>query len=1580
MTTTDQPGAPRRKRRLGRVLGIGAAVVLVLLIAAVVLAPTIGSALAPRLIEGAVNPDIKGSVKVAEASIGWTTGLEVGPVEVYDPEGRLAASLRVVAPVTLWQAVSGRYWSAVSLDLGTIVASGSLDLRQYNDGTTSLDRAFAPKSPSGHSGAKAGKGSGSGGDGAGGTMPSIKAALKVERLDVSVRNEKNNFAGEIGLKPLKGEATVDADLSAPGGGVVKVHADFTGDAVATGPGASQAQAAPMTLKLDADVKQTGAGGWTADGIDHADIKVALSHAPVAIADALASLGGALVQAVGETADLNIDVAGNGEKMDAAVRVASSGLNADAHLAVTDGVLSAAPDKPSTIALGSTAFLESLPQSREAVAGAAGQVKLTEAPSVQITLEHLKVPLSAGGGTTASTGGNPAQFDFRGANLGLRVKVSGMSGRVLMPAAATGPQASSPGANAGTGDWKPFAVEPIELAVNIEDLAKPIAISTGTRATLDGEPAGDVNLTINAAGLLDNQGHLRALSGGKAGLADRAEASVRVAGMSTALLQPVVAGAGLPLQLAQDVGPRLDMSLSAKADVAGVTGADALGAGLESLPPLDVTGQIGSANIKGDVAARLEHAVLTTPGQGVRLTINSASPLAQRIVAASREGAVKAAAADTSIAPPPEVIITGTGKVEITAQDVGVSLKDTSPAAILGKGKGNFGFTLNDLNVAVDMGGNKSPVHINRCTLAAALGTAAYPKLTVDGALSYENRPFTVTGGYEFNKFDKGLPGGGPAAQLVAFKPVGTVEIKGLPRALLGVVPSLAAYAGEGGTGEDHLAAAVRDAIGPSADIAVKMIQAPADKGGGEYLAAIVNTAADGAHADVWLRITESLAEIASVNAYIQPRPEWVNPLLASMSAPAEAGAAAAAPMRLGAPAKLSLVVDKPAKIPLSTGPDGSIAPDWAKADDLKARIGVSGELIVENVPIGGGGVDEQGRPVAIRTASLALANVGGEIVAPLSGIPADARAGKRASATLAAAAFDRSSGNATLGRLDLRAAADMNGSSPDATVRLMDVNTAALGSLIGRRDLAVGALGDTATATLEVKPGGQGGALAIDARLTSPRVSGAAISLAKDDAHLWLTKPSTITWEPNLQLLNKLLAAPATPAAGGKAAAGQGASFTIDRSQPVTINMSKLALASGGGGGGSGPVVGPLKPGVFEMDVGLRVPSLALGIPSPDAGKPPTSLSLNDVNITATSALAAAGADKPNPIAIEVAFADAGGGGGGNGGGGGGSAGKLNTAKVRIANPGDANGVVNSANFRFNGDVDVSAFPSAIVDDLANQGGLLAELLGPTVSLQATARNLSMNGDDATGKLTADITSPRATAKLQGRLRKGEFVQNGPVSIELREIRTQLVQELAGGLPLVQSLEKTDKDKPALITAEKLTLPIDNDLAKLNGKVTIDLGVARFTTNNLIGKIVKGLGGRSAGTLGRKIEPFVVNMDHGVVKYDRFSLPVGEFSLDTRGEVDLVKRTINVVTYVPLFALTDEAAGLFNTGLAGKIGILDRTTMVPITTKGSIDNPQTAPDIGLFMKETGENIFKAPGNLLDKIINPNGKKDGGGKK
>ena len=132
--------------------------------------------------------------------------------------------------------------------------------------------------------------------------------------------------------------------------------------------------------------------------------------------------------------------------------------------------------------------------------------------------------------------------------------------------------------------------------------------------------------------------------------------------------------------------------------------------------------------------------------------------------------------------------------------------------------------------------------------------------------------------------------------------------------------------------------------------------------------------------------------------------------------------------------------------------------------------------------------------------------------------------------------------------------------------------------------------------------------------------------------------------------------------------------------------------------------------------------------------------------------------------------------------------------------------------------------------------GMLAELLGPTIDLQAKAVNVSAGGGDAksaAGSLQVKAKSPRASAEINGDVRGGAFVQTGVVNVKLTQITPQMIKMLgADVIPLVTSVEKTPQDQPGTFDGQKLTIPIDDDLSKLNGDMTIDPGVVRFTTQD----------------------------------------------------------------------------------------------------------------------------------------------------
>ena len=127
---------------------------------------------------------------------------------------------------------------------------------------------------------------------------------------------------------------------------------------------------------------------------------------------------------------------------------------------------------------------------------------------------------------------------------------------------------------------------------------------------------------------------------------------------------------------------------------------------------------------------------------------------------------------------------------------------------------------------------------------------------------------------------------------------------------------------------------------------------------------------------------------------------------------------------------------------------------------------------------------------------------------------------------------------------------------------------------------------------------------------------------------------------------------------------------------------------------------------------------------------------------------------------------------------------------------------------------------------------------------------------------------------MNGNVANGTFVQTGPVSVKITQITPQLVQSLAGAIPLVESVEKTPPDAPATLDGTKLMIPLDGNMAKLSGDAQIDPGVARFTSKPIFADIIGALGGKSKGAVGERIAAFKIPRGQGGARWhDQFTLP-----------------------------------------------------------------------------------------------------------
>lgn len=1535
-------GAPRKKRRWGRIILIAAGVLVVLLAIVVALAPTIASGMAPKRIEEAAAAQLQGKVKVGAVSVGWFGATSVGPVEIIDPEGKTAAKLTVKTPTTLWTIVNQRWWSMKNLDAGVVELSGALDLvRDEKTGKTNLQRALEPRVAAG--GKSDGKGTAPASK-SGEGIQTVKAVLKLNALDATVRDRgvDGKLSPELGVKGLAGETKVDFAASPM---TLNVVSALTGTSVGgSGP------ADTIKLALDASVKPKqaaiGAGGSGLAAIDSVQVKLEVTNAPMNLIDAIIGQGGALVQGIGPRADVKINAGGTPKNASVNLVMMAERARADLDLVLKDNVLSAQAGAPAngtggasgagggagavsnTITLQSTEFLASVPQLREILEKAGAQIKVSSAPGVQITIENLRWPVPAalvdGGDAKAAMG----KADFRAHGLDLRVQVGAMQGQIALPSGG-----GAPSGNAGTS-WRAFGVSPMVLEIRAADLAQPVTISGGTKATIDGSPAGDITINARAEGLLTAGGNLRALAG--AGLADTVNSSVQVRGMSTALVQPIVAGAGLPIDLNTDVGPTLDMMLDARADVRGGGGGGNPG-GADAMPPIDAMLNITSANIRADATGRLVDRVITTTGEGVVIQVQRGAPMAARML--SRPGEVSA------------IVLSGNGGLRVTMSEVIAPLDKMKGAEALGALKAKARVEITDLGVLPSVGvpqGTASavvqqPVRIDRGVANVTLDGANPPRVELSSQMAHENQPFELSGQMTLDGIVGGkMPASADgAAKIIAFKPTGRVDLKGLPRSVLNLLPATSGYGTTALAGADmpaQISRAIRESIGASATMSVVL----QPKGDGLAMTSEVTTAAGGVRGGTSATLSASGIKAETLELIAGMDPRVVNPVLAS----AGGSGAGAAPIQIAQRFALTLKSTQAIVVPFKPG---TMSPDFAKAGNATIALTTDNDIGIDNVPTG---ADERGNP---RTVGVRVRGLRAEVMAPLSGLDESLRESKRANVTFAGGAF-RAADNAPIAEVSGSASAAMNGAQPEASVKLAGVECAVVDGLIGQPGMVSGALGERADVNLKVSP--QGETTRVSAEIAAPRLTDAKFELVQEPTRITLSRATTMTWRPDPAFVNRY----AFKGGQGTSAAPAGTPMTITQVAPITIGLNKLVLSSG-------PGEGPLKAGVFDLDASVNLPQI--GITTQSRGGAPTTLGLESTQLSVRHQPGAGGGGGEIVGNLGIARIT------GNGG----AAEKRSSANVRVANFADAVGKPTPNAMVLNLDADLTSFPTPIVDQFAKQNGLLAELLGPTVNVQALGRNVTLGAGGAgggggggggaanvAGTLEFKASSPRARAEVKGDIRQGTFVQTGPITAELFEIRPEFIRMLQGSLPIVDSVSKSPTDAPAISLGKDVSVPLDGDVSKINGVLTIDPGVARFTTNNFIGSLLKQVGGQSAAEFGRKLEPFTVRAVNGVLTYDQFTLPLGEFDLKTRGTVDLVRRQIDVITYVPLLGLSDIAAGSLNTGLAGKLGVLDKATPVPIVTRGSLDNPKTEIDFGLFVKERGDQLLKQPEKLIENVI------------
>ena len=244
---------------------------------------------------------------------------------------------------------------------------------------------------------------------------------------------------------------------------------------------------------------------------------------------------------------------------------------------------------------------------------------------------------------------------------------------------------------------------------------------------------------------------------------------------------------------------------------------------------------------------------------------------------------------------------------------------------------------------------------------------------------------------------------------------------------------------------------------------------------------------------------------------------------------------------------------------------------------------------------------------------------------------------------------------------------------------------------------------------------------------------------------------------------------------------------------------------------------------------------------------------------------------------------------------------------------------------------DIKGVPTVLIDTLLNQKGVLVDLLGDTADVVASADKVPLkNASNLNGQqFSFNMSSARVSTSVSGSVADSVFSSSVPLRVSVVEITNALTQRYIGAVPVLKKLEKQSVQQAATISEQGLRIPIDSDMKKLNGIIVLDPGEVTYEVNPMLAKLLKDNAVRTSGIMGNKLQPAKIVFTNGIGMLERYSLPLGEFSVGFEGRVDLVSQKSEMVVWVPAAQLADAVTGQVTSLLsAGSTATSDSNTIL----------------------------------------------------